>query len=66
MGGPNSKEEPPSWYPSPIALPTFCPIGPPFHALINNRHAVSEEDDEVDAVTAGQHNTDIHSSTTVI
>ena len=62
VGGPNSKEKPPSWSPLPIRSPllspiplTLCPILPPFHALINNRRAVS--DDEDDTVPTGQNDT---------
>ena len=55
VGGPNSKEKPPSWSSPLSAIPhtfTFCPIHPPFHALINNRRAV--DDDKEDTVLAGQ------------
>ena len=34
----------------------FCPILPPFHALINNRRAVADDDDE-DTVPTGQDDT---------
>ena len=57
VGGPNSKEKPPSWS-SLSAVPhtfTFCPIHPPFHALINNRRAV--DDDKEDTVLARQNDT---------
>ena len=40
---------------SPIPL-TLCPILPPFHALINNRRAVSDDEDD-DTVPTGQNDT---------